>query len=195
MKRNKLPSQKFLKSVLKYDENSPSGLIWINDRNMIRYSQKAGAISKSKNNSGFYWRICINRVFYRNHNIIWKLIYNEDIEDGYVIDHIDNNGLNNNILNLRKITWSNNSKHAKNCKLNSTGYVGIKLKINNTYEAFFAYESKQYSKMFYNFLDALEYRLENVLRYYGLYNNYELDNIKSKHPELFERIWNKVFGE
>ena len=125
MRRNKLPCVEFLRSILKYDENSPSGLIWIDDRhNSVKIGSVAGYISKGSTTN--YWNLHILDKNYKVHNIIWKIIYNEDIEDGYILDHIDYNGLNNNIINLRKVIYKHNAIHKRNFKSN-TGYVGINL--------------------------------------------------------------------
>ena len=44
MRRLKIPSQEYLKTIIKYDEDSPSGLVWIDDRN---HSVKIGSIAGS----------------------------------------------------------------------------------------------------------------------------------------------------
>lgn len=48
------------------------------------------------------------------HKLVWKLFSTSNVEnqDGYIIDHIDGNKLNNNIENLRQISLSDNVKAA-----------------------------------------------------------------------------------
>ena len=58
------------------------------------------------------------------HRIIWELVYGE-ISEGLCIDHIDGNGLNNKIENLRATTLSGNQKNRALSKNNSTGINGV----------------------------------------------------------------------
>lgn len=63
------------------------------------------------------------------HRIVWEL-HNGQIPEGMCIDHIDGNGLNNRIENLRLATLSDNQKNSKIPKNNKTGYVGVYLTRN-----------------------------------------------------------------
>jgi hypothetical protein len=58
--------------------------------------------------------------------IIWTLL-NGEIPEDYDIDHIDQNGLNNKIENLRCVPKSINSRNTKLRSDNKTGLVGIHL--------------------------------------------------------------------
>ena len=58
------------------------------------------------------------------HRIIYTLLRG-DIPAGLVIDHIDGNGLNNNIDNLQIVTQSQNLLKAKISKTNVTGHKNI----------------------------------------------------------------------
>lgn len=70
-----------------------------------------------------YWYICINRVFYMIHRIVWLL------ESGSwpknEIDHI--NGIENGdgIDNLREATRSENMQNYKFSRANTSGYTGV----------------------------------------------------------------------
>lgn len=67
-----------------------------------------------------YRVIKIRQKAYFAHRLVWFLYYSE-WPDGF-IDHIDGNGLNNKVENLRLVTSSINSR---NCKLYSTSSTGI----------------------------------------------------------------------
>ena len=58
------------------------------------------------------------------HRIIWTIVFGE-IEDGYVIDHIDGNPFNNKIDNLRSIPSGENARNSKKRKDNKTGVTGV----------------------------------------------------------------------
>ncbi len=105
----------FLCKIVKYDESSPSGLSWVVDRGN---KNKANAIAGCKTNG--YYRVEIDGQSYSNHRIIYSL-FNGLCETGMTINHIDNNSLNNNILNLEKVTQSENNRRKAITKNPSTG--------------------------------------------------------------------------
>ena len=72
----------------------------------------------------FYRKTKINRRCYKVHHLIWIMHYG-DIPKDKVIDHIDGNGLNNNIDNLRLVTQADNTKNARLYKNNKSGYQGV----------------------------------------------------------------------
>jgi hypothetical protein len=58
------------------------------------------------------------------HRIIWSLVHG-DIPEGYVIDHIDGDGCNNRIENLRCVTPQINSRNRKLPSTNTSGVMGV----------------------------------------------------------------------
>ena len=62
--------------------------------------------------------------------LIWIMIHG-DIEG--IVDHIDGNGLNNTLINLRDISQSKNIRKCKMRKNNSSGYRGVALTTNGKY--------------------------------------------------------------
>ena len=58
------------------------------------------------------------------HRIIWTLHYGA-IPEGMLIDHIDHNGFNNRIENLRLATKKTNGRNAGRSKANTSGHTGV----------------------------------------------------------------------
>lgn len=98
------------------------------------------------------------------HRVIWMLI-NGPIPQALVIGHIDGDGLNNNINNLRAVTKSENSKNAKLGRNNSSGHTGVFQDIHangfKKWRAFINIDKKRkYLGRFYTKEEAVKARLE-----------------------------------
>ena len=110
----KLPSVKLLKERFEIDPSSPTGLRY---KSNIGTKIKAGQIAGTYNTSGLgvpFYQVGINYSLYQVHRIIWKMTNGKDPKN--VIDHIDNNPLNNNISNLRDVTQGENMLNRKDYK-------------------------------------------------------------------------------
>lgn len=122
-----------LSKLIEYSEDSPSGLKWINGNNSFGKSlRKAGDVAGGVR--GNYWVLEYKGIAYSNHRIIVRL-HGVDIPEGFVVNHIDHDGFNNNMGNLEVITQRQNSRKTKitlGNQLafnNSSGYTGIKTAI------------------------------------------------------------------
>jgi len=71
-----------------------------------------------------YLRAFVAGRFYKAHRIVWEMHYGK-IPEGYEIDHIDGNGGNNRLRNLRFATHAQNSKNMRMHKDNSLGFKGV----------------------------------------------------------------------
>jgi len=93
----------------------------------------AGNIFKPTNAKTHYKRITIYGKHYLQHRIIWM------IHNGYTeleIDHIDGNGLNNDIDNLRVVKHIDNCRNKSIQSNNSSGVIGVRFnKRQNRYVA------------------------------------------------------------
>lgn len=164
-----LPTQELLLQLLTYSP-STGKLLW-NERPIEmfktsractiwnkKYSGKeAGTISNVKNSDLQYIHISINNKIYRAHMLIWIMIHG-NIEG--IIDHIDGNGLNNILINLRDISQSKNIRKCKMRKNNSSGHRGVTLTESGRYAVCIMidrkkihlgrYDDIQYASMIYS---------------------------------------------
>lgn len=85
----------------------------------IRY---AGKIAGSADGKG-YLKVRLSGKNHYAHRIIWKMVTGYDPSDQ--IDHIDGDGSNNRISNLRVVSALENSKNSKMRKHNTSGTSGV----------------------------------------------------------------------
>lgn len=89
-----------------------------------------------------YIRISINGKSHLAHRLLW-IVANGDIPDGFEVDHIDMNGLNNSISNLRLASRKQNSSNKKAHRDNSSGFKGVSyFKQTGRWRARLRYEGK-----------------------------------------------------
>lgn len=151
MNKKILPTQKELINI--FDYCSTTGhLFW-----KIRPSQatKVGAFAGCITNG--YIVISIKGTAYKAHRLIWKMIYGDDPE---VIDHINRNGLDNRLSNLRSVSIEINGKNRKKNKNNVTGHTGIFfIQSRNKYQSTISINKKRLFLGNFNSIDeAIEVR-------------------------------------
>ena len=126
-----------IKHLFKYDENSPSCLVWAENRYrrpdlktknqpLVCAGQRVGTINREG-----YWVFIFKKKNYLVHRVVWEL-HNGEIPEGMVINHVNCNPADNRILNLELATPQQNSRRNKYHKNladpnNSTGVYGISL--------------------------------------------------------------------
>lgn len=107
----------------KIDENSPTGLSY--RTNSLKPNAKQEGNPAGFLNGRGYYTVTHNKKNYFVHRIVY-LLHNGKISNTEIIDHIDRNRSNNNISNLRSVTFSENSINrsiAKNCPFGITNLV------------------------------------------------------------------------
>ena len=115
-----------LRNRFKYDTNSPTGIVWAEDRYsgkgyLIKSASKdspAGSIGKRG-----YYLVDFEGKKRFVHHIVWELC-NGDIPNGMVIDHLDGNKLNNRIENLRVVDHTINNRNSG--RISKSGVVGVR---------------------------------------------------------------------
>ncbi len=98
-----------------------SGMDWFNRRFA---NKQAGFIHIGHRSNTKYKAVKINGITFKLHQAVW-IYHNDTYKNNFNIDHIDNNGLNNKIENLRLVTQSINLKNRPLQKTNKTGINGV----------------------------------------------------------------------
>jgi hypothetical protein len=83
----------------------------------------AGCIRKLPNRGINYITIRVDNFYYQAHRLAWLLHYG--VLPEHNIDHIDGNGLNNAISNLRDVPQLLNAKNQKRSSTNTSGVTGV----------------------------------------------------------------------
>lgn len=129
--------------TFRYDEQSPSCLIWICSGKSV-----GGQSADSRNKTYKRWRCTYKYKQYFVHNLIWYLFHGT-IPSNCVIDHIDGNPLNNKIDNLRVVKKGTNNRNSRVRKDNNTGFAGVVYnKRDNAYRATVKYLGVAHSRSF-----------------------------------------------
>jgi len=71
-----------------------------------------------------YLQVRIAGKCYYAHRIIWTMVHGV-IPEGMQIDHIDGDGTNNRMSNLRLVTDTANKRNQRKIKSNTSGYTGV----------------------------------------------------------------------
>lgn len=124
-------TQEYLKSRLSYDPDTgvftwkvKPGFGRTTKSWNTRYSGTvAGTVHKvDKSDDLCYIFINLLDIPRRAHRLAWLYVYGEDAP---LLDHIDGNGLNNRISNLRPLSGSDNIRKGKISKKNTSGFKGV----------------------------------------------------------------------
>lgn len=78
----------------------------------------------SVKSDGRYRSVVLFHKRYYTHRIVWEMV-NGPIPLGMCIDHVDGNGLNNRLSNLRITTLSGNQRNRRISKNSRTGVPGV----------------------------------------------------------------------
>lgn len=117
MKNDILITCNILKNNLIYDKDTGLFHKHLKNGKII----KSGCVQSCRGKK--YIRIGLLDTSFSAHRLAWLYVYGE-FPDGQ-IDHIDGDGLNNKICNLRVVTHIENSRNKRLCKNNTSGHYGV----------------------------------------------------------------------
>lgn len=138
-----------------------------------RYAgQIAGSRLTSKTHQRVYWVIRLNREHWLAHRLAWLLIHGTDA-DARDIDHIDRDGLNNRISNLRLATRGQNNVNSGLRKDNTTGVKGVHPNKDGYMARVYLNGELHHLGTFPTIKEAAEARRKALVRFYGEFARHE----------------------
>jgi len=165
-------TQEELKHLLTYD-NATGEFKW--KRKGYRYRnlpmRKAGYKRLCNTSWKSYVWIKINGKDYSGHSLSW--LYNYGCYPKHCVDHINGNGLDNRIENLRDVNHADNMKNKRVYRTNLSGISGVRFSsFHKKWLVDISSESKRiYLGIFDNLLDAVCVR-KKAEKIYGFHENH-----------------------
>lgn len=136
-----------LRELLSYD---PETGIFI--RRITTSSRSLKGSKAGRNNGNGYLRMMIDGYTDYAHRFAWFYVYGKWPE--YEIDHIDGNGRNNRISNLRDAPHAQNSQNLSTRSTNKSGMIGVSWM--KSYQKWEAYIWVNYKKKNLGYFDDLQ---------------------------------------
>ena len=162
------PTQSRLKEL--FDYHKDGYLIWINKStkmaNTSLIDSFAGCLTKGEKLKD-YWSINVDNKSCKAHRLIWIWHFGKITKKE--IDHINGNGLDNKIENLRQVSRSQNMMNQKINVLNTSGAKGVHFSKNHKkWLAYIKIDQKRiHVGSFDNLFSAAIARKEAEQKYFG----------------------------
>lgn len=120
-----------LRKLVRYDPQTGIFISRVARTNRLPAGRQLGSIFRCA--SLCYFQIRIDGHCYLAHRLAWLYVYERWPSGG--LDHIDGDGLNNRIANLREATQSQNMANARRRRTNRSGFKGVNKEPNGRYRA------------------------------------------------------------
>lgn len=164
-------TQRYLRKILSYN---PSTGIFIWRIKTFRSKANVGDTAGCDNGIG-YIKIGIRGIAYYAHRLAHLYMVGKFPKE--LIDHINQNGLDNRWCNLRQATKSQNMINKKKIRRNKSGYNGVTWhKKAKKYEAYVTHKRKKYYiGLFTDIKEAAQKRDDKAVELFGEYAELNFD--------------------
>lgn len=120
--RKTIPSQDVLNNLLRYEPDT-GHLFWKHRSPSTTFNARfAGKEAFTSRTAKGYRQGHIDHVHHLAHRLIWKMVHGSEPHE---IDHINGNGLDNRLANLRAVDHGENLKNQRLRSNNSSGFNGV----------------------------------------------------------------------
>jgi hypothetical protein len=166
-------------SIIKdwFDYNPKTGkLLWrrIPGKRSDLLGQEVGCIFRASKCKTSYRRFEFRGKHYLAHVLIW-ILHHGSIPQGFEPDHIDHNGLNNIIDNLRLVTCLDNNHNRSMSKCNVSGVTGVCYHKGKWMSQIGVRGKTVYLGVFEDILDAEKARKDAEIKY-NFHRNHGMSN-------------------
>lgn len=180
--------------LFEVDPSSPSGLRWkesINDgitgRGKNIHAGKPAGVKKEITGRTTTINVVVQGKAYVVSRIIWELTHGP-IPEGFIIDHLDGNPLNNKIENLACKTRAGNMRNRKKPKNNVSGVVGVR-KQGNSWVGFYRDEKQK------NVVGRFSTKTYGEMQAFCLAVQFRVDGLKKMNEEFNFQYTDRHLGE
>ena len=143
---------------------------WNQRKGRARAGDIAGYLMKQPKRGLNYIIIGVGGKTYLAHRLAWRITHGDWPE--FDIDHIDGDGTNNRISNLRAVNNQDNSKNSKLYVTNKSGVAGVRLHDKSRFRSSITVDGKStHLGLFDDFFDAVCARKSAENRY-GYHHNH-----------------------
>lgn len=163
-----------IKQELRYD--SDTGYLYrLRPVKGHTFGTPTGSLGKTKHGKT-YVGVMLDYKRYLAHRLIWVLVYGRWPADGMEIDHIDGDGSNNKLSNLREVPHVDNQKNQRRMSTNTSGCTGVSWRKERQRWSAKMYKGKStiYLGLFKTFEEAVAARKAAEIRY-GFHPNHGSD--------------------
>ncbi|MCF0178665.1 MAG: HNH endonuclease [Bacteroidales bacterium] len=123
-----------------------------------RHDVNIGDVAGRVAANGYHYVVYKNK-FYKRSRVVWEM-FNGEIPDGFVIDHINHDTTFDEISNLECKSRRDNMVNVKLRSDSTSGITGISRNKNGKWRAYITIMGKQKCKTFTGFEDACSQRIE-----------------------------------